>query len=207
MIEPRKNFSTIEEVMIINGSLHTDNLQVNHMNVQGLFDDKNITYIFDDTLFIHSSKTVTGHKYFTNLTADELFVSEGIDMDALPDLIAKSKVIFHIDEDAELLNGIEVNSITFLDNLNGMDVETFNKNWLENGTHIIDGDYVFNNLSIDGNVTVNSNRINNVSLDTVFYETVKTNENFTFDDVSFGKLTKLTSVMFTVICFVDFVDI
>ena len=194
MIKPRKNFSTNEEVMIINGSLQTDNLQVNHMNVKGLFNDKNLTYIFNDTVFTNSTKTITGHKNFTNLTTDDLFVSAGIDMDALPDLIAKSRVIFHIDEDVELLNGIEVNNITFLDNLNGMDVETFNKNWLENGTHIIDGDYVFESLSIDGNVTVNSNRINNVSLDTIFYETVKINENFTFDDVSFGKLLKLTSI-------------
>lgn len=186
-----KDFVEISEnqkiygMTIVNSSSSVQKLTANFTEIEGLLNKYNLTELLEDTADFNTTE-INAHKIFDRLEVLNLHITNGIDMDNVPQMLTDFQNLYRIEHNLVLPEGIQIENLSVESNLNGMKSEDFRRNWIKED-QIFYEEYIFDSVSVYGKTTILSNDINGISLKDIFENTIKANETFYFNDVTFSK--------------------
>lgn len=181
------NNQMISGTTVITPSVQIKSLNVNFTDVYGLINKYNFSLMLTDTADFNTTE-INVPKTFDYLKLSNLTVEKGVDMTDVRDKLKEYQDLFKIPEKIILPDKLIVEKLEVDGNLNGIKSDDFNKNYMEkSGQQIFYGDYSFDTVTVVGEATIVSNRINAIDLRDVIEDTVKVNESFYFDHVVFSK--------------------
>lgn len=186
IVTPSNN-QMISGTTVITPSVQIKSLNVNFTDVYGLINKYNFSLMLTDTADFNTTE-INVPKTFDYLKLSNLTVEKGVDMTDVRDKLKEYQDLFKIPEKIILPDKLIVEKLEVDGNLNGIKSDDFNKNYMEkSGQQIFYGDYSFDTVTVVGEATIVSNRINAIDLRDVIEDTVKVNESFYFDHVVFSK--------------------
>lgn len=176
---------TINNTMTFNNLL-CDALTVTNLNISGFVNGLNVTEMFNDVVTTDTPSHISSHKTLMSLTIENLKVKNN------PDFIKQMKSLrkynVKVEGDMYIENEVRVKNIHFIDSFNGVKKDNFTLNEShENGSHLVHGSQEFDSIKVFGRVFVGSNVINGVNLTDFEDNTIKIDEPFEFETVTFSK--------------------
>lgn len=156
-------------------------ISAQNVELKGLINNENLTDILNDAVTLDSKREISGTKSFGNITIHFLETKKKIGKSN------DDSETIHL-SDIEVLDTISVENINFKEKLNDVDKDEL-KDFLDEELLelVLHGDRRLGNMTVYGNVYIESNHIGNVSLEDFENNTVKRDEPFDFDTVEFSK--------------------
>lgn len=154
--------------------LKTDYFETPYLLCDGKINNYSVTKLQEDTVTPEHIINLKGAKHFTNLTIDTLIVEDTTDIQHLTDFV-------ELFENAVISNA-EIENLTFSGTCNGMTEQQLNQSWHLRFSH----DLYFDNVTILGDLQINSDHINHLKIKDLVEKTVKHDENFHFENAIFG---------------------
>lgn len=167
-------------------NLICNTLKTNNLNINGFVNDLNISELLQDVATADTAFKIFSHKTIKSLTVEHLKAKNDFD------LINQSKALEQYDikltGDMYLDNEVSINNIYFTDTCNRVEKNNFivSKKY-KNGSYLISGNQEFDVIKVFGKVFVDSNIINEENLTDFELNTVKVDEPFDFETVTFSK--------------------
>ncbi|XP_017775972.1 PREDICTED: uncharacterized protein LOC108562216 isoform X2 [Nicrophorus vespilloides] len=164
-------------------SLEVGGVETENVSVNGKINGIDLSEMLSDSVYVDSTDTIGGRKWFKNVTVDNLTSKKDIKMNKIPTMLKKAQATFN--EDLELSNNVAIEKITFKSTMNGISADEFAANWVNGEDIVIAGDKHLDTLILHGGLFVDSNRINNVDLTDLAVNSVKADEPHTFNSIQF----------------------
>lgn len=164
-------------------SLTAKSISAKIVDVRGLINNENFADILDDAVTKDSTRKITGMKTFDNVTIHFLETTKKFEES---ETNSKSVRLSGID----LIANIFVKNISFDEKLNEIHKDELKDFLNEEIELVLEENQKLGNMTVFGNVYIESNFIGNISLEDFQNNTIKKDEQFDFDTVEFGKYTK-----------------
>lgn len=180
---------TNSETVYIDDDYNVESVKAKTITVKGLVNDLFFDEMVNDTVTKDTDRLVRGHKYFgEKLTTVELSVNKGFDVPSEIDELALAGP-FEI-------TTVKIENLYFEKEFNGVDRHSFGKNEThEDGCRTVEGEQVFNTLTIFGGAYIASNQINGIDVRELSENSVKLDEPFEFNFVTFGTVDPLENTL------------
>ncbi|XP_018568702.1 uncharacterized protein LOC108908983 [Anoplophora glabripennis] len=173
---------TINSTMTFN-NLACDMLKANNLNINGFVNDLNISELLKDVATVDTAFKIFSHKTLKSLTIENLKAKNSFDF------MNHMKHDIKLAGDLYIDKEVAISNIHFTDSCNGVEKNNFTvSKKFENGSYFIDGSQEFDTIKVFGAVFVDSNIINDVNLTDFEYNTIKVDEPFDFETVTFNEI-------------------
>lgn len=171
----------------MNESTEINSINANFADIGGFINQYNFSAILKDTVNFNTSY-IEGHKLFDNLQAENIIVRNGINLNTIKEQLQELHKNFKIKVDQIVLaDCVSVGKLNVDGYLNEMKSAAFIKNWNDEAPErTFHGSHNFENVTVYEKVMILSNEINGYNFDDIVENTVKANESFHFDDVTFS---------------------
>ncbi|XP_066147264.1 uncharacterized protein clos [Euwallacea fornicatus] len=180
--------ASAEETLIINGSLTLNTLNASSLTLVGLINRRNISDIISNLVKTHNSPlfTVFGEKSFTELHVENLIIPpESSEILSLLQDVINGQIT--INSSLDLLKNISINDIKFAKNFNNISKEDFDSlmGLTPNEDILVIPDMQYDQIEVLGDVFITDDHINGQNLTYLEKESVKTDEDHSFDKAVF----------------------
>lgn len=183
---PWKDVIRTNEDQSINGTitfsknLTAKSISAQIVDLEGLINGENFTEILNDAVTHDSTRRINGTKTFKNITIHFLELTKKLEESEMDLTTVRLS-------DIDVMDTVSVRNIVCNEKLNDIAKEDFRDFLDEEFELVLDGDETLGNVTVYGNVYIDSNRIGDISLEDLENNTVKTDESFEFDTVEFCK--------------------
>ncbi|KRT79229.1 hypothetical protein AMK59_8134, partial [Oryctes borbonicus] len=181
-----ENDQMIYGTTVIDQSTMIESINANFTDVEGLVNGYNFAEMLQDTVDVNTTY-IQGCKTFEFLRVENLFVESGVDMKSIQEKLKKAQESFQIKVDQIILpDNISIEKLNVEGHLGRMKSEDFAKNWKEEAnTQEFFGNHSFNTVTVFEEATILSKKINGFNFQDIVENTLKVNESYYFDDVTF----------------------